>query len=102
MAQPGTNFRTALTQFDALAAQHARFGAIDTEPRAVLADILRAVHQGDKPRIPRTATEWELYSTMPGSDSIAEKLDSAAGELAAVGAENSAELGQYLRGEGLI
>lgn len=51
-----------------------KYGAIDTEPRNVVYDLIRKVFKGKTPKIPRTADEWELYSSMEGVEEVANQL----------------------------
>jgi len=50
------------------------YGAIDTEPRNVVYDLIRKVYEGKKVNIPRTADAWELYSSMEGVEEVASQL----------------------------
>ena len=43
-----------------------KFGAEDTEPRAVVREYLRVKLQGKNARVPRTVHDWELFSDMKG------------------------------------
>lgn len=58
--------------------ESAQYGASDTEPRAVFADILEAHLNGLEPRIPDTAEGWQLYSDMRGAGLVAGILHDAA------------------------
>jgi hypothetical protein len=58
--------------------EHSAYGASDTEPRAVFAQILSEQLAGLDPYIPTTAEGWQLYSDMRGSACVAGKLAGAA------------------------
>lgn len=58
------------------------YGASDTEPDSIFQKLLNDIAKGAAPKIPRTADEWELYTTLAGSDFAAKKLCLIATELA--------------------
>lgn len=51
-----------------------KYGATDSEPRYVVYDLIRKAYEGRNPKIPRTADEWELYSSMEGVEEVASQL----------------------------
>ena len=53
------------------------FGSGDTEPRWVATDTVRDIIAGRLPAIPNTASGWQLYCSMEGSESAAEQLHAA-------------------------
>ena len=53
------------------------FGSGDTEPRWVATDTVRDIIAGRLPAIPNTASGWQLYCSMEGSESAAEQLHTA-------------------------
>lgn len=57
---------------------YSEYGASDTEPRAVFAELLHAAFQGEDVEVPGTAKEWSLFSDMKGSDKVAQALQTYA------------------------
>jgi L-alanine-DL-glutamate epimerase-like enolase superfamily enzyme len=55
-------------------AKFSKYGAIDTEPRNVVYDLIRKAFKGRNPKVPRTADAWELYSSMEGVEEVANQL----------------------------
>ena len=53
------------------------FGSGDTEPRWVATDTVRDIIAGRLPVIPNTASGWQLYCSMEGSEDAAERLHQA-------------------------
>jgi hypothetical protein len=68
----------AVEAFNDTCQRHARFGAVDTEPRSVFFHLCRKAAEGGDPQVPMTASTWELYSDMPGSGVAAMALYQAA------------------------
>jgi len=64
----------AVRDFDAVCRQHARFGAVDSEPRSLFFHLCRKAVDGGDPQVPMTAKTWQLYEDMPGSGSAAMDL----------------------------
>ena len=71
--------RSAVAAFREVQRQYSRCGACDTEPSYVYDIIVReALRGGADFVIPRTSTEWQLYSSMEESEKAAESLHLAA------------------------
>ena len=59
--------------------QYSRYGASDTEPRAIFRDMLSDFWTTGSASIPQTAEDWQLFTGMPGVQIAAAVLrDSAA------------------------
>lgn len=75
MAENATEeVKTAIAGMYALMDRLSKFGASDTEPRGVFADILRAQADGEDAKVPSTAAGWQLFSDMTGADDAARRL----------------------------
>lgn len=63
MLNLNTKFAKAIAAFQAASEKHAKFGAADTEPRAIFAELLDdAITYGAAAvAVPATAAGWELY-----------------------------------------
>lgn len=64
-------------EFEELMTQHRKFGANDTEPRFHFKNALYCKIHKEVDKIPKNANDWELYSSMEGSDVVAEELTKA-------------------------
>jgi hypothetical protein len=70
--------KTAIAEMYELMGQYADFGASDTEPRGEFAQLLADHLDGVEVRVPATASEWQLFSDMEGSDAVAQALNAKA------------------------
>lgn len=82
--QPNSEVFEAVSDFYRIAGELAEFGASDTEPRGVFADVFEAAIVGHEFAIPRKAwsdrwdeRSWQLYSGMKGNAQAAAKLAAA-------------------------
>lgn len=85
--------------------KYSDFGASDTEPRGVLADLIIAVAEGKSVTVPQNARQWQLYSSMKGSFFAAKELTRAAERfvnLATASDEGRDAAHGYARREGLL
>jgi len=60
--------------FEKIMWEYSEFGASDTEPRFHFKNALYVKIHNGKDRIPRSANEWELFSTMQGVNPVARRL----------------------------
>ena len=67
----------ALKEFSKVQDRYSEFGAHDTEPRGVLADLIEQVHLGVDPDVPDTAAGWQLFSDMAGCGAAATAMATA-------------------------
>lgn len=74
--------RQKIIDFEAAQSALRDYGAQDTEPDAIFQRLLDDIAKGAAPKIPRTAEDWELYTTLPGSVVAARVLCMIATELA--------------------
>lgn len=84
MTQPTSKVFEAVSNFYETAGKWAEFGASDTEPRGVFADIFEAAIIGHELEVPRKAwsdkygvRSWQLYSGMKGNVQAAGALAAA-------------------------
>ena len=91
----------ALEELTAVQARYVRFGACDTEPRGVVAELLESVRRGDVPAVPTTAAGWQLFSEMAGSETAAAALHAAGAALVEAAKSDAAGLARYLASGGL-
>ena len=59
-------FKDDVEKWEALSNKFAKFGASDTEPDAVFQRCLRDKVNGIDVKVPRSARDWQLYSSMQG------------------------------------
>ena len=64
-------------EFEDLMSQYSKFGATDTEPRFHFRNALYCKIHKDVDKTPKNADDWELYSSMSGSEQAAEELTKA-------------------------
>lgn len=64
-------------EFEELQNKLSNFGAADTEPNYHFMHSLRKKINDNEDYIPSNADEWELYTSMEGSEEAAEKMTSA-------------------------
>lgn len=57
-----TTLTDAVERFRAVQQTYAQYGACDTEPRCVFADLLVDTHNNKEISLPRTAHDWQLYT----------------------------------------
>lgn len=90
----------ALEELTAAQARYVRFGACDTESRGVVAELLESVRRGDVPAVPATASGWQLFSDMNGSETAAAALHAAGAALVEAARSDATGLARYLAGGG--
>lgn len=90
-------FDDAVRQFGRTQSRYGAFGAYDTEPCGVFAQLLERLHAGDVPEIPSTAVGWQLFSDMPGSAEAATALATAAAAVIEAAAGDAVGLAQHVR-----
>lgn len=54
--------------------ENRKYGAMDSEPIHKVNFVLSRRFEHKNPTLPRTAAEWELYSSMEGAEVVATKL----------------------------
>lgn len=85
MTQVASSFesvKAALKNFAQIQARYRSFGAEDTEPRNIFANIVeKLVEDGDELEIPTTGDGWELYASSMNCDEAAKALHAAATEV---------------------
>ena len=54
--------------------ENKKYGTMDSEPIHKVNSVLRRRFLHKNPTLPRTAMEWELYSSMAGAEEVASKL----------------------------
>lgn len=95
-------FRDARRRFEQVQRQWSSYGALDTEPNAVFAAIMRRAISGDEVRIPTTGDGWELYaSTMDCAEAAAalhEACQAVVDIIRACPLGESRELRDHIRG----
>lgn len=67
----------AMREFVVFCSNFSSYGVNDSEPTAIIYGIFRKARQGKEVNIPTTAEEWELYSSMADSDTVAAGLHDA-------------------------
>lgn len=89
--------KAAIKNFSTVQQRFSNFGACDSEPCYVFADLLRKTIRGKEPTVPKTAEDWQLYSSSMDCSVAAAALHDAAREvvdlLSPVGA-----IYQYVKG----
>lgn len=70
-------FENALTDWSATARKLADYGAYDGEPRSVMMELVSKKINHDENYLPLSADKWELYSSKPGAEAAATKLNEA-------------------------
>lgn len=68
--------RSRLQELDSVRLAHESFGTLDTEPRNIIGAVLEAVMAGEKPKLPVTPSEWQIYEK-EGETEVAGKLTHA-------------------------
>ena len=85
---------------------YADFGASDTEPRSVFAEIVIDLAQGRDPKVPTTIRGWQLYSgeVKDGKTSAnaARALTAAAQHVVTIGKKQQTSAARYAKNEGWI
>lgn len=92
------SLEVALQNFADVQSRYADFGACDTEPRGVMADLLEQLHAGVDPEIGTSAIWWQLFSDMPGVDQAASALTTAAIDVVAAAKTDALGLARYASG----
>ena len=64
-------------EFEELMSQYRKFGATDTEPRFHFRNALYCKIHKEVDKVPKNADDWELYSSMEGSELAAEEMTKA-------------------------
>lgn len=67
-------YKKNIEEFNQFMFDSREFGAVDSEPRWVFKDFMRKWAKGGNPQIPTTAGDWQLYSSLEGSEDCAEML----------------------------
>ena len=85
---------------------YADFGASDTEPRSVFAEIVIDLAEGRDPKVPTTIRGWQLYSgeVKDGKNSAnaARALTAAAQHVVTIGKKQQTSAARYAKNEGWI
>jgi hypothetical protein len=92
-------FEEAVTHFRAVQREFAKFGAADTEPNAVFAELLVEVYERRKYWVHATARGWQLYGSH-GAGKAAKELRRAASLVARAGMRERRALREYVRENG--
>lgn len=81
MAAKITTVEAAAASWFNASEKNSKFGAADTEPRGVFADIVAALVDDEPPFVPDDAQGWQLFSDMKGNYFAAKSLTTAANRL---------------------
>lgn len=68
--------KAAIREFNATQDKYREFGANDTEPDSVFQWCLYQHYRGESHHMPKTADDWDLYSTVKGVGVAARALTS--------------------------
>ena len=60
----------ALDEFEKVQSKYRKFGAFDTEPDAIFHCLIMKTLQNKLVILPKTAQEWDLYSSMNCTEAI--------------------------------
>jgi hypothetical protein len=93
------SFEKAVANFRAVQAQFAKFGAADTEPNAVFAELLCEIYERRRYWIHASAKGWQLYGSN-GAGTAAKELRRAASLVARAGLRERGALVRYVRENG--
>jgi len=100
-----SNLTDAINAFDAVSMRYAKVGAYDTEPRAILHELLqKAAHtsRADLVPVPDSPNGWELFSGMPEGPAAAQALHDAASAAVAAAIEDPIGLNNYFADDELL
>lgn len=78
MSTTTLSFDEAVKKFEQAQQAYMHFGAWDTEPRGVFADLIEDTYRGKEVTVPTTVEGWQLYSDMKGNGLAAAALTRAA------------------------
>lgn len=70
--------KSAIQNFSTVQQQFSKYGACDSEPCHVFADLIRQALKGKEPTVPFEAEDWELYSSSMNCNEAAKALHDAA------------------------
>jgi hypothetical protein len=70
-------FNQQVGAFMAVCEKRRNYGATDTEPQEIFRSLIRRVLRGKPYAMPKTADDWELY-TSDSSEKVAEEMTAAA------------------------
>lgn len=74
----GRKFNDAIKAFQAAQNKYSSYGAYDTEPRCVFADLLEDTLEGRDVKVPCSGDAWQLYTVSMKCGVAARGLHSAA------------------------
>lgn len=95
------SFADAVKKFEQAQESYAHFGAWDTEPRGVFADLIEDTYQGKEVTVPTTVSGWQLYSEMKGNGLAAAALTRAARRAIEAAKRDTLGIARYVRANGL-
>ena len=78
MSTKTISFDEAVKKFEQAQKAYMNFGAWDTEPRGVFADLIEDTYRGKEVTVPTTVSGWQLYGEMRGNGLAAAALTRAA------------------------
>jgi hypothetical protein len=70
--------KASLKNFESVQLRYATYGAVDTEPSAIMQGLLARAVSGSQPRVPYDGNGWELYTASMDCDNVARELGDAA------------------------
>lgn len=70
-----SHVKEAIVNLDNYRRDKASYGVYDSEPVWVLGRIIKRAVEGDNPKIPASANDWQIYSDMEGSETVAQGLN---------------------------
>ncbi len=91
------SFDEALKKFEQAQKAYMHFGAWDTEPRGVFADLIEDTYRGKEVTVPTTVSGWQLYSEMKGNGLAAAALTRAARRAIEAAKHDTLGVARYVR-----
>lgn len=74
----GRKLNDAIKAFQEAQSKYSDYGAYDTEPRCVFADLIERVLEGEEVQVPRSGDAWQLFTVSMKCGVAARGLFSAA------------------------
>lgn len=102
MSTATLSFADAVKKFEQAQESYAHFGAWDTEPRGVFADLIEDTYRGKEVTVPTTVSGWQLYSEMKGSGLAAAALTRAARRAIEAAKRDTLGIARYVRAHGWV
>jgi len=66
--------KQAIAAFDDYCKEKRNYGTWDSEPIRLIRSLIQRILAGKNVKVPKTANEWQIYSTVAGAEIVAQNM----------------------------